>query len=129
MHPSMQPASPLLNQFGANQGVVRLCSWPNLPNVDPDSVHEVAQICALLAIRPTATNRIPQLLDLPMERVSHIIETLYIEGHLGEGHNAMDSGFPTSEAPSSNLPAMDAAQDSPRLLTRLWQRLTTARRH
>ncbi|GAA6142562.1 hypothetical protein [Hydrogenophaga sp. 5NK40-0174] len=129
-------------QLGVQYSVVRLYSWPELPEIQAELVPDVARVCALLAIRPTGATLIPRLLNIPRERVNHIIELLYLHGHLADGaprtreemekaSAALAEIANTNPQPLMELPdgfdAHETAQPARSLIGRLWGRLTGGR--
>lgn len=85
----MQPHRPLstnaTSQLGPQFAVLRLRSWPDLRPVSDSLVPDVIRICALLAIRPTGAPLIHRLVDMPRERVQHVVDMLHLHGHLSDG--------------------------------------------
>ncbi|GAA6142565.1 hypothetical protein [Hydrogenophaga sp. 5NK40-0174] len=118
-------------QLGIHYSVVRLYSWPDMPKLDPELVPDVARVCALLAVRTTSTQLIPRLLDMPRQRVAHIVEMLHMHGHLQDGGS--DSATAAIDAmdtlPLQNNTSDEAPPAQASLMTRLWSRLRASRRH
>lgn len=127
------------SQLGIHYSVVRLHSWPELTRLPREVVPDLARICALLAVRPTAVSLIPRLLSLPKERVSHMVEILHVQGHLQEGvwvdprpdHHA-ESGFMLEGDEIDALDDQGAAMGSVKGITgrfaRMWTQLSGAER-
>ena len=110
-------------QLGVQYSVLKLYSWPELSRVPSDLVLDAARVCALLAVRPTGAPLIARLLDLPRERVAHIVELLHLYGHL-DG-SAMDvRPVEKEEQATLDLIADPTPTKSPTLLGRLWQKLS-----
>ncbi len=113
-------------QLGVQYSVLKLYSWPELSRVPSDLVLDAARVCALLAVRPTSAPLIARLLDLPRERVAHIVEFLHLYGHL-DG-SAMDvRPVEKEEQATLDLIADPTPTKSPTLLGRLWQKLSGRR--
>ena len=113
-------------QLGVQYSVLKLYSWPELSRVPSDLVLDAARVCALLAVRPTSAPLIARLLDLPRERVAHIVELLHLYGHL-DG-SAMDvRPVEKEEQATLDLIADPTPTKSPTLLGRLWQKLSGRR--
>ena len=113
-------------QLGVQYSVLKLYSWPELSRVPSDLVLDAARVCALLAVRPTGAPLIARLLDLPRERVAHIVELLHLYGHL-DG-SAMDvRPVEKEEQATLDLIADPTPTKSPTLLGRLWQKLSGRR--
>ena len=113
-------------QLGVQYRVLKLYSWPELSRVPSDLVLDAARVCALLAVRPTSAPLIARLLDLPRERVAHIVELLHLHGHL-DG-SAMDvRPAEKEEQETLDLIADPTPTKSPTLLGRLWQKLSGRR--
>ena len=109
-------------QLGIKYNIVRLFSWPDLPQIDAELIPDVARICALLAIRPTSAMLIPVLVGVTRERAEHIVEMLHVQGHLDQ-----DAGiaFKTSTALES-VPPPQEPNPTNKLLGRLWERLAVS---
>ncbi len=73
------------SQLGPQFAVLRLRSWPDLRHVSDSLTPDVIRICALLAVRPTGAPLIHRLLDMPRERAQHVVDMLYLHGHLSDG--------------------------------------------
>ena len=113
-------------QLGVQYSVLKLYSWPELSRVPSDLVLDAARVCALLAVRPTSAPLIARLLDLPRERVAHVVELLHLYGHL-DG-SAMDvRPVEKEEQATLDLIADPTPTKSPTLLGRLWQKLSGRR--
>ena len=113
-------------QLGVQYSVLKLYSWPELSRVPSDLVLDAPRVCALLAVRPTSAPLIARLLDLPRERVAHIVELLHLYGHL-DG-SAMDvRPVEKEEQATLDLIADPTPTKSPTLLGRLWQKLSGRR--
>ena len=113
-------------QLGVQYSVLKLYSWPELSRVPSDLVLDAARVCALLAVRPTSAPLIARLLDLPRERVAHIVELLHLYGHL-DG-SAMDvRPVEKEEQATLDLIADPTPTKSPTLLGRLWRKLSGRR--
>ena len=120
------PSITATTQLGVQYSVLKLYSWPELSRVPSDLVLDVARVCALLAVRPTGAPLIARLLDLPRERVAHIVELLHLHGHL-DG-SAMDvRPVEKEEQATLDLIADPTPTKSPTLLGRLWQKLSGRR--
>ena len=117
------PSITATTQLGVQYSVLKLYSWPELSRVPSDLVLDAARVCALLAVRPTGAPLIARLLDLPRERVAHIVELLHLYGHL-DG-SAMDvRPVEKEEQATLDLIADPTPTKSPTLLGRLWQKLS-----
>ena len=117
------PSITATTQLGVQYSVLKLYSWPELSRVPSDLVLDAARVCALLAVRPTSAPLIARLLDLPRERVAHIVELLHLYGHL-DG-SAMDvRPVEKEEQATLDLIADPTPTKSPTLLGRLWQKLS-----
>lgn len=120
------PSITATTQLGVQYSVLKLYSWPELSRVPSDLVLDAARVCALLAVRPTGAPLIARLLDLPRERVAHIVELLHLYGHL-DG-SAMDvRPVEKEEQATLDLIADPTPTKSPTLLGRLWQKLSGRR--
>ncbi len=120
------PSITATTQLGVQYSVLKLYSWPELSRVPSDLVLDAARVCALLAVRPTSAPLIARLLDLPRERVAHIVELLHLYGHL-DG-SAMDvRPVEKEEQATLDLIADPTPTKSPTLLGRLWQKLSGRR--
>ena len=120
------PSITATTQLGVQYSVLKLYSWPELSRVPSDLVLDAARVCALLAVRPTGAPLIARLLDLPRERVAHIVELLHLYGHL-DG-SAMDvRPVEKEEQATLDLIADPTPTKSPTLLGRLWQKLSRRR--
>ncbi len=96
----------------------------------------------MLSIRPTGATLIPRLLNIPRDRVNHIIEMLHMHGHLDgtqvvSGDDAVMAIASLAEMantrsrPPTVLPDNFDALDAPQLpanslIGRLWRKLTGA---
>ena len=120
------PSITATTQLGVQYSVLKLYSWPELSRVPSDLVLDASRVCALLAVRPTGAPLIARLLDLPRERVAHIVELLHLYGHL-DG-SAMDvRPVEKEEQATLDLIADPTPTKSPTLLGRLWQKLSGRR--
>ena len=117
------PSITATTQLGVQYSVLKLYSWPELSRVPSDLVLDVARVCALLAVRPTGAPLIARLLDLPRERVAHIVELLHLHGHL-DGTAMAVRPAETEEQATLDLMADTASAKSPTLLGGLWQKLS-----
>lgn len=114
-------AVPSQSDGAAYHSVLRLHSWPDLVSLPDELLLDVARVCALLAIRPSANFLLPQLSGIPKTRCTHIVHGLHLGGHLGS----------SSEPQSGELALISASEISPTeiptkdksLLGRLWRRL------
>ncbi len=113
-------------QLGVQYSVLKLYSWPELSRVPSDLVLDAARVCALLAVRPTSAPLIARLLDLPRERVAHIVELLHLYGHL-DGSAMNVRPVEKEEQATLDLIADPTPTKSPTLLGRLWQKLSGRR--
>ena len=112
------PSITATTQLGVQYSVLKLYSWPELSRVPSDLVLDASRVCALLAVRPTGAPLIARLLDLPRERVAHIVELLHLYGHL-DG-SAMDvRPVEKEEQATLDLIADPTPTKSPTLLGRL----------
>lgn len=85
MQPNRLLSTNATSQLGPQFAVLRLRSWPDLRPVSDSLVPDVIRICALLAIRPTGAPLIHRLVDIPRERVQHVVDMLHLYGHLSDG--------------------------------------------
>ena len=120
------PAITATTQLGVQYSVLKLYSWPELSRVPSDLVLDAARVCALLAVRPTGAPLIARLLDLPRERVAHIVELLHLYGHL-DGSAMNVRPVEKEEQATLDLIADPTPTKSPTLLGRLWQKLSGRR--
>ena len=120
------PSITATTQLGVQYSVLKLYSWPELSRVPSDLVLDAARVCALLAVRPTGTPLIARLLDLPRERVAHIVELLHLYGHL-DGSAMNVRPVEKEEQATLDLIADPTPTKSPTLLGRLWQKLSGRR--
>lgn len=127
MHPSLPSFQAPLTTTDTAHRLIRLSSWPDLSRTDPDAIHDLAQICALLALQPTPIADISPLLDMPGDRVDSLMSFLQSQGHAAPLDVSIHQHFQETLPPAPLSP--DEVAPSPRLLSRLWSRLTSARRH
>ena len=120
------PSITATTQLGVQYSVLKLYSWPELSRVPSDLVLDAARVCALLAVRPTSAPLIARLLDLPRERVAHIVELLHLYGHL-DGSAMNVRPVEKEEQATLDLIADPTPTKSPTLLGRLWQKLSGRR--
>lgn len=115
-------AVPSQSEGAAYHSVLRLHSWPDLVSLPDELLSDVARVCALLAIRPSANFLLPQLSGLPKTRCTHIVHGLHLGGHLGasaEPHPGELALISAKDIPSTEeIPTKDKS-----LLARLWRRL------
>ncbi len=112
--------------------LLRLTNWPNIPQLPPEDMVDMARICALLSWRTTAGVIIARLLDLPKERVQEILLLLHAQGCLnlqlqpqpGSSH-ATQAGAAAAAIAHDNMPAELAGQPQGSFITKIWQRLAT----
>ncbi|MDG5974301.1 hypothetical protein H010_03502 [Hydrogenophaga taeniospiralis CCUG 15921] len=104
------------SQLGPQFAVLRLRSWPDLRHVSDRLTPDVIRICALLAIRPTGAPLIHRLLDMPRERAQHVVDMLYLHGHLSDGAPAAPLEK-KEEAPAIAAPGVQAPKEVPPSVT------------
>lgn len=106
--------------------LLRLRCWPDIPQLPPEDMVDLARVCALLSWRATAGVIIARILDLPKERVQEILLLLQAQGCLNLQQPA--AGTPVPDA----VPRDDRTDETPppaehSFIAKLWQRL--AARH
>lgn len=103
--------------------LLRLTNWPNIPQLPPEDMVDMARICALLSWRATAGVIIARILELPKERVLDILVLLHAQGCLNL--QAQPGGQPTAQAPAANDSRPAELTESPHdsFITKIWQRL------
>ena len=62
--------------------ILRLVSWPSIPQMSDSTASHVARICALLARKPSTGMLIPGLLGIPPETAYVLLDQLYAQGHI-----------------------------------------------
>ncbi|MEK9951262.1 MAG: hypothetical protein VW687_03740, partial [Curvibacter sp.] len=97
---------------------------PDLPQLPPQDMVDMARICALLSWRATAGVIVARILDLPKERVQNLLQQLHARGCLQLV--TQPDGTPAAQAAS---PVVHDAEAQPgnSFITKIWQRL--AARH
>lgn len=60
----------------ANEALISLTSWPNLPQMPSDILHDAARICALLSIRPSTSSAISRFLDISPDAVNRVLQQI-----------------------------------------------------
>ncbi len=80
--------------------LLRLTNWPNIPQLPPEDMVDMARICALLSWRATAGVIIARILELPKERVQQILLSLHAQGCLNL--QAQPGAQATAQAPAAN---------------------------
>lgn len=113
------------SQLGPQFAVLRLRSWPDLRHVSDSLTPDVIRICALLAVRPTGAPLIHRLLDMPRERAQHVVDMLYLHGHLSDGAPAStrEIAEPKARSPKEASPSVTG------FLDRFRKKLLTAGAH
>lgn len=100
--------------------LLRLRSWPDLPQLPPEDVVDLARVCALLSWRATAGVIIARILDLPKERVQDLLSRLNAQGCL----QLVAQGSATASATAEPVSVHDSVEPpAPSFITRVWQRL------
>jgi len=82
--------------------LLHLASWPNLTRLPEELIEPVTCICALLWRKPTVGYLLARVLDLPGDRVAHVVRVLQMFGHVNR---------PVVAAKGNAAPAAPAAPD------------------
>lgn len=113
---------------GAQQiqfSLLRLKHWPDIPQLPPEEMVDMARVCALLSWRATAGVIVARLLDLPKDRAQDILQRLHAQGCLNlqaQPGTATDLRAQGSAANDSQAPEL--AEPPPNsFISKLWQRL------
>lgn len=113
---------------GAQQiqfSLLRLRSWPDLPQLPAEDVVDMARVCALLSWRATAGVIIARLLGMSKDRVQEILLALHAQGCLNV---QAQPGTPSevrieTGAANDSLVAEPAEPPPNSFITKIWQRL------
>ena len=108
-------------------GLLRLSRWPDIPQLPPEDMVDMARVCALLSWRATAGVIIARILEMPKDRVQEILLML-------QGQDCLQVHVPGATQVVGRT-APDSANDSPltepvepppnSFITKIWQRLAT----
>ena len=104
--------------------LLRLTSWPNLPQLEDDIIPLAARICALLACKPTAASLIPLILGAPEARVYAVIEMLRQGQHIQvTGGNTANNAQATPDVQAATIEMQASKTQVSSIIGNLWQRL------
>jgi len=102
--------------------LLRLRSWPDIPQLPVEDMVDLARVCALLSWRATAGVIIARILDLPKERVQEILLLLHAQGCLNV--QTQGTAAPAAHAEATAQDNGDlAVQPQDSFITKIWQRL------
>ncbi|MDO8417841.1 MAG: hypothetical protein Q7S87_16695 [Agitococcus sp.] len=87
--PAVERAAPVTNSpikpesglAAKDEATFSLTSWPDLPQMPSEIVHDAARICAFLSIRPGTLTTISHFLDIPADTVNHILQRITTCSH------------------------------------------------
>lgn len=117
---------PSFRELNLQFSVLRLISWPELPDLLLDTAPHVTRICALLARRPSVGMLIPVMLDIPQNVAYALLETLYVNGHISPVGAVLAAEHPVGlKTDQEKLPETCAKTVS--FLSKVWHRLTEKR--
>jgi len=103
--------------------LLRLKIWPDIPQLPPEDMVEMARVCALLSWRATAGVLIARILDLPKERVLEILVLLHAQGCLNLQTQPSPEIHPGPIAVDDSRPADLTGPPQNSFITKIWQRL------
>lgn len=107
--------------------LISLESWPDLPRMAGDMLHDAARICALLSVRPSSRETISRFLDIPPENVSRVLKIIPGCSHAGDIRILHEHQGMVAVAASNVIPLHDQVSSKPSsLLSKLWNRLRGA---
>lgn len=85
-------------------------------------IPDVAKVCALLSVRQTGVPLLSRLLQMPRERVVHIVDMLHLNGHLENAQDDEIKAISDSESMIDVGRSIENSLGSP-IIGRLWSRL------
>ncbi|MDO8331092.1 MAG: hypothetical protein Q7T36_11545 [Fluviicoccus sp.] len=107
--------------------LISLESWPDLPRMADDMLHDAARICALLSVRPSSRETISRFLDIPPENVNRVLKIIPACSHAGDIRTLHEHQSAATEA-NNVIPLHDQVSGGKpsSLLSKLWNRLRGA---
>lgn len=108
--------------------LISLASWPDLPRMPGDMLHDAARICALLSVRPSSRETISRFLDIPPENVSRVLKIIPACSHAGEIRILHEDQDTAAVAAGNVIPMHDGGHITKpsSFLSKMWNRLRGA---